>query len=236
MLRAVLFDLDGTLMDHDGARTAGFLAHAAALLPELAAQHETLAQEWQRLEALHYDAYAAGRISFTEQRRRRVRGLHAALGRPQPADGEADAWFASYLERYRAGWAAYDDVAPALAALAGAHPDAALGVITNGEGEPQRAKLAAIGLTARFPLVVASADVGLAKPDPEIFLLACRRLAVEPAEVAHVGDRLDLDAEGAVAAGLRGIWLDRFARTDVVTAAGVARIVTLHDLPAALPQ
>jgi len=199
-MRAVLFDLDGTLMDHDAARDGAIAAH----LPEPA-----LAGEWRRLEAIHYDEYAAGRCSFQEQRRRRVRGIHAAMGRAEPADDACDAWFAAYLEHYRAGWAAYDDVLPALAALADALPELRLGIVTNGEGEPQRAKLAAIGLAERFPVFVASAEVGLAKPDPQIFLLACERLGVAPAHAAHVGDRLDLDAQGAAAAGLRGIWVDR---------------------------
>jgi putative hydrolase of the HAD superfamily len=201
VLEAVLFDLDGTLMDHDAARDAAI----AAQLPQQAA----LAIEWRRLEAIHYDAYAAGRISFVEQRRRRVRGIHAAMGRAEPADAACDAWFAAYLERYRAGWIAFEDVAPALAALVEALPGLRLGIVTNGEGEPQRAKLAAIGLTDRFPVFVASAEVGMRKPDPEIFLHACERLEVNPAAAAHVGDRLDLDAQGAVAAGLRGVWLDR---------------------------
>jgi len=232
-VRAVLFDLDGTLMDHDAAREAA--------VAELLAGDAALAEEWRRLEALHYDQYAAGRCSFAEQRRRRVRGIHAAMGAAEPADEVCDAWFAGYLKRYRGHWRAFDDVAPALAALAAALPDAALGVITNGEGEPQRAKLAAIGLTDRFPVVVASGEVGLAKPDPAIFALACERLGVEPAGAAYVGDRLDLDAHGAAAAGLRGVWLDR-AGSDAVQhpagalapAAGVATIATLHELPAAL--
>lgn len=222
MLRALLFDLDGTLMDHDAARDAGFAAH----LPE----HAALAGEWRRLEALHYDTYAAGRCTFQEQRRRRVRGVHAALGHAEPADDEADAWFARYLAHYRAAWAAFDDVAPALAALG----DLPLGIVTNGEGEPQRAKLAAIGLTGRFDVFVASAEVGLAKPDPAIFRLACERLGVDPAETAHVGDRLDLDARGAADAGLRAVWLDRSAAGDAAAAAGIATIATLHDLAAAL--
>jgi putative hydrolase of the HAD superfamily len=238
-MRAVLFDLDGTLMDHDAARVAGLAAHLAALSPDLSADDLAhLDGEWRRLEALHYDEYAAGRISFQEQRRRRVRGIHAAMGAEQPADGACDDWFAAYLERYRSGWAAFDDVHPGLAALAAAHPDAALGVLTNGEGEPQRAKLAAIGLADRFPVVIASADVGLAKPDPAIFALACERLGVEPAAAAHVGDRLDLDAHGAATAGLRGIWLDRSGTgvglDGVPPRAAVRTIATLHDLPAAL--
>jgi putative hydrolase of the HAD superfamily len=219
-MRAVLFDLDGTLMDHDAARDAG--------IAELLSGDAALADEWTRLEAVHYDEYAAGRCSFQEQRRRRVRGIHAAQGLAEPDDAVCDAWFAAYLERYRAGWAAFDDVLPALAALANAIPAVRLGIVTNGEGEPQRAKLAAIGLTDRFPVFVASAEVGMRKPDAEIFLHACERLGVAPGQAAHVGDRLDLDAHGAAGAGLRGVWLDR-ART-APAPDGIVRISGLHEL------
>jgi putative hydrolase of the HAD superfamily len=232
-MHAVLFDLDGTLMDHDAARVAGLAAHVAALMPGLPADElARLDGEWRRLESLHYDEYAAGRCSFQEQRRRRVRGLHAALDRGVPDDAEADSWFADYLGHYRGAWSAFDDVLPGLAALAAAHPDAALGIVTNGEGDPQRAKLAAIGLAERFPVVVASAEAGMAKPDPAIFELACERLGVAPSAAAHVGDRLDLDAQGADSAGLRGIWLDRGGAGGAPD--GVVRIGGLCELAAAV--
>jgi len=224
-MRAVLFDLDGTLMDHDAARDAA--------IADLLSGDVALADAWRRLEAVHYDEYAAGRCSFQEQRRRRVRGIHAAMGRTEPADADCDDWFAAYLTRYRTGWTAFDDVAPALAALADALPGARLGIVTNGEGEPQRAKLAAIGLTDRFPVVVCSAEEGIAKPDAAIFLLACERLGVEPSAAAHVGDRLDLDAHGAAGAGLRGIWLDR-AGVGETAPGGIVRIAGLHELAAAV--
>lgn len=232
-LEAVLFDLDGTLMDHDAARTAGLAAHVAAWAPEIDGDERArLDREWVRLEALHYDEYTSGRCSFAEQRRRRVAGVHAAFGRAAPSLEDADAWFAGYVCHYRAAWRPFDDVAPALAALMSALPAAKLGVVTNGEGEPQRAKLAACGVAERFDLVVASGEVGCAKPDGAIFALACARLGVEPACAAHVGDRLDLDAHAAAAAGLRGVWLDR-ART-MASVAGVERIATLAELPDAL--
>jgi putative hydrolase of the HAD superfamily len=229
----VLFDLDATLMDHDAARIAGFATHLAEWLPEMHADDVgRLDEEWRRLEALHYEQYASGECSAAEQRRRRVRGMHDRLGHALPSDAEADAWFASYLGHYRAQWRAFEDVAPALEALCAAHPELALGIVTNGEGEPQRAKLAAIGVADRFAVVVASGEVGFAKPDAAIFALACERLGVEPAQAAHVGDRLDLDAQAASAAGLHGIWLDRLGTQRAPR--DVTRIATLHELPAAL--
>jgi putative hydrolase of the HAD superfamily len=238
-LRAVLFDLDGTLMDHDAARVAGLRAHLAGRLPDLEARElERLDGEWRRLEALHYDEYASGRCSFQEQRRRRAYGMHEALGRELKSDEAADEWFAAYLRHYRKAWSAFEDATAALDALVAARPEMKLAVVTNGEGEPQRAKLAAIGLAERFSLVVASGEAGVSKPDPAIFVLACERLGVGPAEAAHVGDRLDLDAHGAAAAGLRGIWLDRpgasASAPASAAATGIATISTLHELSRAL--
>jgi putative hydrolase of the HAD superfamily len=233
VLRAVLFDLDGTLMDHDAARSAALQAHLGGWLPGLEADELTrLETEWQRLEALHFDEYTRGECTFTEQRRRRVRGIQAVLEREPAEELAADAWFAAYLRHYRAAWRAFDDVLPALSALEQAQPSIVLGIVTNGEGEPQRAKLAAIGLGERFPVVVASGEARVAKPEAEIFALACKRLGVEPAQAAHVGDRLDLDAEGAAAAGLRGIWLDRLETAPHHTQ--IERISALHELPAVL--
>jgi putative hydrolase of the HAD superfamily len=230
---AVLFDLDATLMDHDAARVAGLATHLAEWLPDVeAGELARLDEEWRRLEALHYDEYTSGACSFAEQRRRRVRGMHDSLGHALPSDADADAWFASYLGRYRAQWRAFEDVVTALDALCAAHPQLALGIVTNGEGEPQRAKLAAIGVADRFAAVIASGEAGIAKPDAAIFALACERLGVEPARTAHVGDRLDLDAQAASAAGLHGIWLDR--RGTEHAPPDVTRITTLHELPGVL--
>ena len=60
-----------------------------------------------------------------------------------------------------------------------------------------------------FDEVVSSAVVGYRKPDPVIFDLACERLGVGAAHVAHIGDRPDADGDGASAAGIRPIIIDR---------------------------
>ena len=70
-------------------------------------------------------------------------------------------------------------------------------------------------LRSRFGLsfrhVITSCEVGRTKPDPEIFREAARRLDLLPGEILHVGDRWELDVDGARRAGCgaalyRGLW------------------------------
>lgn len=67
---------------------------------------------------------------------------------------------------------------------------------------PAELKLQALGLSGRFWPVLCAPDVGALKPSPRGFLLACRTWNLTPAEVLFVGDRPDVDAAGAAAAGL----------------------------------
>ena len=55
-----------------------------------------------------------------------------------------------------------------------------------------------------FDAVVISGDVGLHKPQPEIYLLACERLGVEPGDCVFVDD-LRENCEGAEAVGMTAI-------------------------------
>jgi putative hydrolase of the HAD superfamily len=80
-------------------------------------------------------------------------------------------------------------------------------IITNGPSDVQRAAIKAVKLERYFQTILVSgdADVAIAKPNPRIFQIACERLGVEPTDTLMIGDRLDLDVEGAIAAGLQVI-------------------------------
>jgi putative hydrolase of the HAD superfamily len=228
-VRAVFFDLDETLLDHTSAVRAGAAALARALgHPDPAKAVEL----WLALERHFFDRYLAGELSFLEQRRARVRGLAAEVGR-ELDDAEADAAFATYFSCYQASWTAFPDVESCVARLR-THADVRLGVVTNGDRVGQRAKLARLGLLDAMDVVVTADEVGCGKPDPRIFQEACERAGV-PAEAAvMVGDRLDVDADGARAAGLLGVWLDRGGRDliDVHDGSRLVRISSLTELPA----
>jgi putative hydrolase of the HAD superfamily len=125
-------------------------------------------------------------------------------------------------------WAAFDDVAPALQRLRAA--GVKVGVVSNWDGRLGHL-LDGLGLTPWIDTVVSSANVGLHKPDPRIFALACERLGVEPVACAHVGDHFYSDVLGARAAGLHAVMIDR-AGTGCPTS--VACIRTLDGLEGAL--
>jgi putative hydrolase of the HAD superfamily len=78
--------------------------------------------------------------------------------------------------------------------------------------------------------VVTSADVGAAKPDPPVFQRALEVAGVGPDEAVHVGDSLDTDIEGARAAGIRAVLVQRHGEPP----AGVETVRSLADLPSVL--
>jgi HAD superfamily hydrolase (TIGR01549 family) len=149
---------------------------------------------------------------------------------PELAETAVDA----YIEQRRTDYALYEDVLEALDELRAA--GRTIGVITNGPGDAQRAKIAATGLARYLDLVVISGEVETAKPDREIFDLAVGRAGSTADHACHVGDSLATDVAGARAAGLgAAIWLDRTGLVPAPGAdAGAYRIDTLRALPALL--
>lgn len=66
-----------------------------------------------------------------------------------------------------------------------------------------------LGLAPLVDAIVYSTGCGAAKPSPRIFRHALERLGATPESTLHVGDSLSADFDGAGAAGLRAVYLDR---------------------------
>lgn len=136
-MRAVLFDLDDTLFDHQASATTGlgtFLRHLGS------GPSGALRQRWFEVERANYDRWLAGEISFVEQRRERLRQFLPSTGAIVPAtEDELDGLFAIYLSHYEAAWTAFPDSADALRMLAA--KGLVVGVITNGSHIQQTQKI-----------------------------------------------------------------------------------------------
>lgn len=217
MLRAVLFDLDDTLVDQRTAARVAVLGWAASL----GVADADTAERWTRISSRHYARYQQRALTFTQQRRERVREFLGIT----VTDRQADLLFAGYLERYEAGWAVFEDAVPALRRARAAGLPVA--VLTNGEESQQRRKLDRLGLTDEIDLLVASSMVPAGKPDPRAFGHAVDLIGVAAGEALMVGDSLPIDVLGARAAGLMAVLLDR---EDAHAGTDVPRVRSLHDL------
>src|SRR5579859_7445065 len=92
-----------------------------------------------------------------------------------------------------------------------------LAIVTNGMTRVQSGKIDQVGLREYVDAVIDSQSAGHRKPDRRIFELAAGKLGVELGPSGWmVGDMLDKDVEGGIAAGLRTIWLPH----DVTRTAG----------------
>lgn len=220
MIRAVLFDVDGTLHDWETA-LADALDEVLPLVP--AEQRDGLPERLRQATAEYAFVWRAGTVVD----RRHWLFLTDPLPPWRAALGVAAPELVQQVaEAFRSALRAVP-FADAPAALEALRPSYALGVLSN---SPRgRAMLEALGLKAYFDTVV-DATRGPRKPDPRAFQLACEALGVSPGETAYVGDSLSNDVEGALGAGLVPVWLDRYAdRTPLP--AGAYRVTSLLELP-----
>jgi putative hydrolase of the HAD superfamily len=160
----------------------------------------------------------------------RAADLHATFGGPALTPDGLQEWVADFRRELDAAWTATAEASDAVDELL--RLGYRLGAVTNARRDEQQAKLDRLGLADRVPLLACLDDLGRGKPDPRIWHLACERFGVPPARSAYVGDELDVDARGAVAAGLLGVWLDRHATGE--RPGDVAVITDLRQLPAVL--
>lgn len=201
----VTFDAFGTLvrMDPPAPVLAALLADAGYEVDD------RVVEAALREEIAHYRArmHVGGDAAGLDALRAECGAvLSRALGAAGPGPDEATGMLLASL-RFRL----HDDALPALDALAARGTRVA--VVSNWDcALPHH--LERLGVADRFTAIVASAAVGAAKPDPAIFLHAVRAAGVQPGDALHVGDRRAEDLDGARAAGLDALLLDRHGDED----------------------
>ncbi|WP_449536315.1 HAD family hydrolase [Ferdinandcohnia sp. Marseille-Q9671] len=81
-----------------------------------------------------------------------------------------------------------------------------LGMITNGYGQFQMDNIIALGIDKYFDTILVSEWEGMKKPDPQIFIRALEKLAILPNESIFMGDHPVNDVKAAQNVGMKGIW------------------------------
>ena len=218
-VRAVLLDALGTLLALEPP--------APRLRRELAARGvEVGAEEAERAvraEIAYYREHnleAGDRAALARLRWRCAEVLHDALGAGTVHDAH-DALLAALR------FTAYPDVPPALERLRAA--GLRLVVVSNWDVSLHD-RLAETGIAERVDGAVASAQLGVAKPDPAIFRHALALAGVQPAEAVHAGDSPEADVAGARAVGMTPVLVVREGAAPGDD--GVRTIRSLAELPA----
>jgi putative hydrolase of the HAD superfamily len=241
-LKAIIFDLDDTLYCDEDTRDRTLLTLADSLPDDLNIDREefrhtvrwTVREVFYSMPPLKELALTTG-ISSWESLWMQVHGDDEKSRRLQGwlEEYRRDGWQASldklglaerldaqemadqFMKLRRQNHTIYADVIECLERL---RNQFRLALLTNGVVDLQREKIEGAGLESHFDVITISGEVGLGKPDRQVFDLTLKRLDLSADEVVMVGNSLESDIAGANGVGMKSVWLNRInAKNDTQT-------------------
>ncbi len=230
MVSTILFDLDDTLFDHRATARAALAATAAGRPALQAVPAEVLYQRYSDLLEEMHPLVMRGELPYQAARELRFQRLLAPYEGPVAA-AEVRQLAARHYAHYQR---LRQPVAGARALLQQLKLVYKIGIITNNRTAEQQEKLRFLELTPLVDALITSEGVGVLKPDPAIFEVALRELKSHPAETVLVGDNWAADVLGALAVGIRPVWLNRTGAARPLAA--VAELRSLEPLATAYQQ
>ena len=218
MVRAVLFDLFETLITESGTRPAG----VSSLAPELGCEREAFRRQWNALRP----AVTVGHVSLLQA----LSDIAARLG--TGAEGATVQRMCAHRTRAKAE--PFEQIEHEVLIMIDQlrNRDLRLGIISNCFAEDVAA-WPQCSLAPLFDCTVFSFEVGLAKPDPEIYIEATRRLRVNVSDTWFIGDGRDDELMGAERAGLRAfraLWFLRRWPQPSEERSSAASVATVQDV------
>lgn len=190
-LKAIIFDLDNTLLDRPTSL------------------HYFLLDQHQRFLS------ALGHISAYEYRNRFIAldqngmvwkdKVYQAL--TQEFSITQTTWetlLEDYIHEFQRSAKLFDGVLDTLTVLK--TQGYTLGIITNGRYPFQHFNIQATGLTPYFSTILISEKEGLKKPDPQLFKRAAKNLNISPTQALYIGDHPETDIQAAQSVGMKAIW------------------------------
>lgn len=200
-ITTVIFDIDDTLFDRRRAQREA-IRLIVADYPDLFAGLgiETITRAFLDADRAAVDQFDGGADS-TVLRLGKNRVFLATLGLDESFAGAIND---TYLEKYPTINAPVPNAKMVVQTLR--EQGVRVGIISNSLPDMQHKKMRAMGIETWFECVLLSEDVGIRKPEPQIFWMAAGLLGVFPEQCLYVGDSFRNDVVGAYNAGMPGCW------------------------------
>ena len=188
-IKAILFDLDETLLDRD-ATMLRFLREQCTRF-ELEGEVEVFSRAVLSHQAGGYaDKFQAYQLACEEE------GLTPAV---------AKTLYEDFILNYGDDSVMISGAREVLEVLSGQY---ALGMVTNGRSRSQRGKIKGAKLESFFSVIKVSGEEDVEKPEPEIFQNCLEVLGCEPQRAIFVGDHPVNDIEGPHQIGMKTVWIE----------------------------
>ena len=193
MIKAIIFDFDGTLSNRQANAYYIFKDYFKPFFKDM----DDMEYEAVLQDLLTYDCNGTCNVKF------RMAPFINKYGQYFTQDDfqAFNDFYYEYMWKYSV---LKDDTLDTINALKGKYK---LAILSNGPSKSQHDKITHCGLDNYFDEVVVSGDIGINKPNKEIFEIVAEKLNVKPEECAFVGDVFASDIIGAIRANMVPIWI-----------------------------
>ncbi|MDG5472636.1 HAD family hydrolase [Jeotgalibacillus sp. ET6] len=214
-MKAILFDLDGTLLDRKSSIQVFLNKQYDRLYPWLKTMDkEAYIQRFIELECNGY----VWKDKVYQQLIEENGFSHCST----------EMLLDDYIEHFQESCIPFEGLHTLLYSLRSKGYKLAL--LTNGREMMQMRSIRGLGIEVFFDQILISEKEGCSKPDAEIFHRALSRLNVRPDQAVYVGDHLENDIIGAKQAGMKTIWKQHRPFNDTQADAEIDQLAELIEL------
>jgi len=207
-VKALLFDLDDTLLDYSGGVDRSWMEACTACCPPAGVDAAVLVATIAETRRWFWDdpaRHRSERVNMLGAWQHIVEFALARLGRPAPELAAAVA--GEYAARRRAVMRLFPDALGCLTELR--RRGVPLALVTNGDATQQRDKIERHDLARFFDTILVEGEFGVGKPEEAVYRHVLKALGISAGEALMVGDHLEWDVGAPQRLGLTGVWMDR---------------------------